>query len=314
MSFAQLSAAASAAADAAYMEDDRRAKKLQKQLRLHIGKLQSLQRMHGTYDPCFLSPHASFDEQQLQQEQDQLQQHALLQRELEASAAAAARLRQVLRQLQVHANAAPSLVEKQQRQQHYQQHAAHSEVLLRELRDAACGQESYLQQQQLEQQQQAEQQQQQQLQHEEGLSTQREQGRVHNAEQHDAELTAPATAAVCPATSSLGSSSRVSTCAASAAGADYPAAETLGASGAAGGAAAEGRWAHSMGKNPPGDRAGVDPSSNALPSAAPGGRAAFEMHAVHAMHTPQPHTSLGPKIGGFLAPLQLQHQLMQATA
>ncbi|OEH77024.1 uncharacterized protein LOC34618819 [Cyclospora cayetanensis] len=145
MSFAQLHAAASvAAADAAYLEDVRTVQQLLKQLRRHASAVVALRRFYATHGPSVQQTHASLDELQLLQHQHQQQ----LQRELETARSSADSVHSALRQLQWHVSAADSLVEKRERQLTYTQLAAAAGQLVGQLRDAAQGEEWFLQQHQ----------------------------------------------------------------------------------------------------------------------------------------------------------------------
>lgn len=153
MSFAQLhEAAAAAAADCAYLEDVRAVQQLLQQLRQRAAAVWALRRFHLSKEqqqqpksqkqpPHQQRPQrpASFEDQQRLQE--------LLQRELGSATRVALSTRHALRQLQRHIAAAASFREKEARQQHYAQMHATAEKLLRQLRDAAAGEECFLQQQ-----------------------------------------------------------------------------------------------------------------------------------------------------------------------
>lgn len=142
MSFAQLhAAAATAAADAAYLEDVRTVQQLLQQLRRHASAVRALQRSYEGQDSHRRQSQTALEDQQLLKQQQQLQ------RELETARSAADGVRTALRQLQRHVNAAASISEKQERQLYYSQLVATAGQLLRQLRDAAEEEGWHLQQQ-----------------------------------------------------------------------------------------------------------------------------------------------------------------------
>lgn len=116
---------------------------LLQQLRRHALAVRALQRCHRKLEHPQQQPQASLEKQQQMQRQHQQQ----MQRELEAARRAADSVRRALRQLQQHVVAASSMNEKHERQVYYTQLVSAAGLLLRQLRDAAEGEECLLRQQ-----------------------------------------------------------------------------------------------------------------------------------------------------------------------
>ncbi|KAL8453782.1 hypothetical protein Emed_000723 [Eimeria media] len=134
MSFAQLhAAAATAAADTAYLQDVRTVQLLLQQLRRHAAAIKALQPVSGNIQ------NQQDTSVSLSEEQQVLQRERRVRGELEVAKGAAAQLCKVLGQLQQHLSAAASYTERRERQACYSRLANSAGQLLRELRDAAEG-------------------------------------------------------------------------------------------------------------------------------------------------------------------------------
>ncbi|KAL8273024.1 hypothetical protein Esti_003077 [Eimeria stiedai] len=134
MSFAQLhAAAATAAADTAYLQDVRTVQLLLQQLRRHASVIKALQPASREVQSQHGGPVTFLEDQQVFQLQRQVRC------ELEVANRTAAHLCRVLGHLQQHVSVAASYTERRERQVCYSRLASSSGQLLRELRDAAEG-------------------------------------------------------------------------------------------------------------------------------------------------------------------------------
>ncbi|KAL8440616.1 hypothetical protein Efla_003284 [Eimeria flavescens] len=129
MSFAQL-AAATAAADTAYLEDVRAVQQSLQRLRIHVSAVHALQRVYRDQQCEWSRPMQPLEDWKVLQHQQRLQC------ELETARRSVDSVHGALQQLQRHVSAAASVAEKQERQLCYNQLLNTAGQLLRQLRDA----------------------------------------------------------------------------------------------------------------------------------------------------------------------------------